>query len=116
MSSCAVLWKRMSVLWKRISVLWKRMSLLWKRMSLLWKINTDLWMKIAAGQESAVDQPGPPGAGSARRNLSRNVRRGVRRSGSAGNIGRSGVPYLWKLNVDLWKVIAFMESKCIYGK
>ncbi len=52
----------------------------------------------------------------ARRNLSRNARRGVRRSGSAGNIGGSGVPYLWTLNDVLWTVIAVMDKKCIYGK
>ena len=64
------------------------------------------------------------GASAERRNLSRNVRRGVRRSGSAGNIGISGVPNLWKLNVvfmdeigtygrdwHLWKRLALMEEK-----
>ncbi len=60
-----------------------------------------------------------------RRNLIRNVRRGLRRSGSAGNIGRSGVLYLWKGNVIfmeeigtytvLWKRLASMEEIGTYG-
>ena len=68
-------------------------------------------MKIAAGQARAVGAAGAgAAAGPARRNLSRNVRR----SGSAGNIGRSGVPYLWTKNVVLWTVFAFMDKKCIF--
>ncbi len=55
-------------------------------------------------------------AGAVRRKSSRNVRRGVRRSGSAGNIRRSCVPYLWTLNDVSWTVIAFMDKKCMYGK
>ncbi len=50
-------------------------------------------------------------AGAAHRNLSRNVCRGVCRSELVENIRRSGVPYLWTLNVGLWTVIAFMDKK-----
>ncbi len=52
--------------------------------------NTDLWMKIcsAGPARSRPGGPGGAGAGPERRNLSR----GVRRSESARNVGRSDVP------------------------
>ena len=43
--------------------------------------------------------------------MRRNVRRGVRRSGSGRNIGRSGVRYLWMKNVVLWTKSALMDEK-----
>ena len=72
-----------------------------------------------------MDENGSGAGGPARgAGASRNVCRGVRRSGSAGNIGISGVPNLWKLNVvfmdeigtygrdwHLWKRMALMEEK-----
>ncbi len=52
--------------------------------------NTDLWMKICrtGPGRSRPGEPGGAGAGQERRNLSR----GVRRSESARNVGRSDVP------------------------
>ena len=43
--------------------------------------------------------------------MRRNVRRGVSRSGTGRNIGRSGVPYLWIKNVDLLTKLLLMDEK-----
>jgi hypothetical protein len=57
----------------------------------------------------------PAGAGAARRNLSRNVRRGVHRSESAGNIGRSSEciyakeTSVYGIVLNLWNRFTFME-------
>ena len=74
----------------KTSVLWMKISVLWMKTSVLWMKNTDLWMKIcsAGPARSRPGGPGGAGAGPERRNLSR----GVRRSESARNVGRSDVP------------------------
>ncbi len=63
---------------------------LWMKMSVLWMRNTDLWMKnYSAGRaRSRSGRRGGTGSKPERKNLSR----GVRRSESAGNVGRSDVP------------------------
>ena len=59
-------------------------------MSVLWMRKSDLWMKngSAGPARSRPGGPGGAGTGAERRNLSR----GVRRSESARNVERSGVP------------------------
>ncbi len=117
MCECLVLWMRKSLSWKRKSlfmdenfVLWKRMfvfmeenvSFLWKRMSVFMEEiqeNVSFYgkemliyrWKWQLGRQALSTSRSQRGA-KERRNLSRNVLRGVHRSESAGNTGISGVP------------------------